>query len=914
MSVQLRNYQVQLIKDIYSSWTNGYRNVMAVSPTGSGKAFTLCTLAQELAYTHRMETTIKVHRKELVSQLCMSLAKLGVYHNVIAQKNTVLDIIEQERREFGTSFYQPNSPITVVSVDTLLSRKEKYKEWGDRQKVWILDEAAHQLKDNKWGKVTEMMPNALGVGFTATPQRLDKKGLGRHAFGLFDVMVQGPTVRHLIDRGYLSKYKVVVPPSQYREFLKDDDSDSKDYTHEAREYASIHSGITGDVVDNYIKFINGKQAIVFADSIKAGMLMEANFAEKGIAAKLLTGSTPDKERLKGVNDYRDGKVKVLINVDLFDEGFDVPGTYAVIMARPTKSLSKFLQMCLDTDTEVLTKRGWLKHNEITKSDIVAGFNTSDSGVEWCEIKELFERPRENEDMFNYSNSHLDFRITSEHDLIVKGNSDTCINWVKETVDKTYQRKSMFKLPVSGFENVKDYNIKDTELELLGWFMSDGTISKKSGQYQMTISQSVSHMLYIKEIRNILNKLKIPFSEHRVIRKDSMQGYPDLIQISVGLLKPKRTFKRWKGKKDLSHILNWFDKSLPEIYNSLSRRQVKILMSTWFKGDGYKLAHVDYEPKTMSITMGGDVNTANKLQALLVTRGFRCNLHVEKRIEGLDNYIIRIKDTTYTTVAGSSVKDGVISGKKTYKRARINKETSNITENVWCLSNRLGTIITRRNGKVVIMGNCGRSLRVALGKDFAVLIDHVGNIKYHGLPDKIRRWTLDNIVKKRERVNLIRICGNTNCNSPFDRALHQCPFCGHEDHKTSRSGGERSPKEALEMVDGDLELLDPETIRELEREIDLEDPDSIAERVTAAAGAIAGKGARKRQIERIEMQKVLSQTIAEWAGIQKQMHHYSDRSIKKKFYNVFNETITVALSLTRADMERINNMIRSMMWD
>lgn len=552
--ISLRGYQIKLIQDIYSGWSSGYRNVMAVSPTGSGKAFTLCTLAEELAYSHRMETTIKVHRKELVSQLCMSLAKLGVYHNVIAQKNTVLDIIEQERREYGSSYYQPNSPITVVSVDTLLSRKEKYKEWGERQKVWILDEAAHQLKDNKWGKATEIMPNAIGVGFTATPQRLDKKGLGRHAFGLFDVMVQGPTVRYLIDNGFLSKYKVVVPPSQYREYLKEDGNDSKDYTHEAREYASIHSGITGDVVDNYIKFINGKQAIVFADSIKAGMLMEANFAEKGIAAKLLTGDTPDKERAKGVNDYRDGKVKVLINVDLFDEGFDVPGTYAVIMARPTKSLSKFLQMC------------------------------------------------------------------------------------------------------------------------------------------------------------------------------------------------------------------------------------------------------------------------------------------------------------------------------------------------------------------------GRSLRVAVGKDFAVLIDHVGNIKYHQLPDKIRRWTLDNIVKKRERVNLIRICGNTNCNSPFDRALHQCPFCGHEDHKSGRAGGERSPKEALEMVDGDLELLDPEMIRQLEREIDLEDPDSIAERVTKAAGPIAGKSARKKQLERIEMQKVLSQTIAEWAGIQKQMHRYSDRSIKKKFYNVFDETITVALSLTRSDMEIMNNKIRGMMWD
>ena len=552
MNVQLRNYQIKLIQDIYNSWSAGHRNVLAVSPTGSGKAFTLCTLARELAYSHRMETTIKVHRKELVSQLCMSLAQLQIPHNIIAQKNSILEVIEQQRREHGQSYYNPNSPITVVSVDTLLSRKDKHKAWGDRQKVWILDEAAHQLKNNKWGKVTEIMPNAIGVGFTATPQRLDKKGLGRHAFGLFDIMIIGPTVRYLIDKGFLSKYKVVVPPSQYREFLRDDGNTTSDYTHEAREYASIHSNVMGDVVENYLKFIPGKQAIVFADSIKAGELMEAAFNTAGVPAKLLTGDTPSKERLKGVNDYRAGLIKALINVDLFDEGFDVPGTDAVIMARPTKSLGKFLQMC------------------------------------------------------------------------------------------------------------------------------------------------------------------------------------------------------------------------------------------------------------------------------------------------------------------------------------------------------------------------GRALRVAKGKEHATIIDHVGNIKYHDLPDKVRRWTLDNIVRKRENVNLIRICGNTACNAPFDRALFICPYCGHHDHKTTRSGGQRDPREELELVDGDLELLDPEVLRELERETDLEDPDALAERVTKAAGIIAGKSARKKQMERIEMQKTLAQTIAEWAGRQKHLG-YADRSIKKKFYLEFQETITVALSLTRAEMEQMNTEIRSNMW-
>lgn len=547
--IKLRPYQEKLIADIYSGWSHNFRNVLAVSPTGSGKAMTLCTLAHQLAYTHGLPVVIKVHRKELVVQLCMTLAQLGIPHNIIAQKGTILEIMEAERRAHGKQFYNHHSPITVASVDTLMARQHKYRNLCESTRVWLLDEAAHQLKDNKWGKAAELFPNALGVGFTATPQRLDKKGLGRHAFGLFDTMVQGPTVRWLIDHGFLSKYKVVAPKSDYRNFLKDTGDETKDYTAEARNYASLHSHIIGDVVKNYIEFINGKQAIVFADSIEAGQKMEKEFLAKGIPAKLLTGETPSAERIKGVFDYREGRIRVLINVDLFDEGFDVPGTDAVIMARPSKSLGKVLQMC------------------------------------------------------------------------------------------------------------------------------------------------------------------------------------------------------------------------------------------------------------------------------------------------------------------------------------------------------------------------GRALRVAKGKEYAMIIDHVGNIKYHQRPCKVRTWTLDNIVKRRDTTNLIRICMNTMCNAPFDRWLHACPECGNEDRPGGRSGGTSTPREALKMVDGDMELLDPETIALLEREIDLEDPYKLEERVSYAAGKAAGAAARKKQLERIEMQKTLSHTIALWAGKQKQRFRLTDRQIKKKFMNDFDEGITVALSLPRADMEKFNQRIQ-----
>ncbi len=156
-------------------------------------------------------------------------------------------------------------------------------------------------------------------------------------------MVEGPNTRWGIENGHLCRYKIVIPESDYNNHLKAA-SEGHDYTRGAMAQASSASHIIGDVVLNYQKFANGKQAIVFASDIGAGHRMEKKYLEAGITAKLLTGNTPDTERLNALIDYRNKKIKVLINVDLFDEGLDVPGIECVIMARPTKSLGKFLQM------------------------------------------------------------------------------------------------------------------------------------------------------------------------------------------------------------------------------------------------------------------------------------------------------------------------------------------------------------------------------------------------------------------------------------------------------------------------------------------------------------------------------------------------------------------------------------------
>jgi hypothetical protein len=198
------------------------------------------------------------------------------------------------------------------------------------------------------------------------------------------------------------------------------------------------------------------------------------------------------------------------------------------------------------------------------------------------------------------------------------------------------------------------------------------------------------------------------------------------------------------------------------------------------------------------------------------------------------------------------------------------------------------------------------------KPYAIVIDHVGNIGFgkkelHGLPDKIRQWSLDNVIRKREAVNLLRICINTSCNSPFDRVLYACPYCGTADQKPSREGGlPRKPAELLSMVDGDMDLLDPETIRELEKEMNLEDPYEREARITRQIGAAAGVNARKKQIERIEMQRELSITISKWAG--KMSKWYTERQLKKQFYIQFEHSITGALSLPTSEMQDLKNII------
>lgn len=340
--IVLRHDQQALKSDINNQWSAGAQNVLGVLATGGGKSVIASDLVLDAFLSNKQQAVI-AHRNELVSQMSLHIARRGVQHRIIGAAETVTQITRFHRKEFGRSFVNPSARTAVVGVDTLVSRAEKLKDWARQTDQWIIDEAHHVLRANKWGKAVELFPNARGLGITATPLRADGNGLGRQYEGVFDAMCVGLEMRALIELGALSDYEIVCPKSD----LEVDDIEvgaSGDWSNQKLRAAAKKSHIIGDVVACYCQYAWGKQAICFATDVETAGEIADKFHAAGIYAASLSANTNFAVREKYIDEFKNGKLKVLVNVDLFDEGFDVPACEVVIMARPTASLGKYRQM------------------------------------------------------------------------------------------------------------------------------------------------------------------------------------------------------------------------------------------------------------------------------------------------------------------------------------------------------------------------------------------------------------------------------------------------------------------------------------------------------------------------------------------------------------------------------------------
>ncbi|MFA5403302.1 MAG: Hint domain-containing homing endonuclease [Ignavibacteria bacterium] len=421
---------------------------------------------------------------------------------------------------------------------------------------------------------------------------------------------------------------------------------------------------------------------------------------------------------------RNGRVVVLGNC-----GFDFPQLDSITLARPTISLRLYYQQCLDVHTEILTGRGFLKYNEITEFDKSASYNIETGEIKWENIEEIIERPlQKNEYICGATNNFLDFRVTNQHNLIYK--SRRAKLYRKDKAENIFKYKDMIYLPVCGEEKARGSNLTDDEIRFLGWFLSDGNLNKKTKG--ITIVQSLVHKEYIKEIRRVLNSCGMKFGETRCKRKGDLAKYQDCIHFYISYGNPRGTEK---DKRGWAYLEPYINKNMSNEYFRMTREQVKILISAIFLGDGFKKKTIDYNSKTISIITGNNKIYTDNLQALLITRGFRCNVSLSRNW-----YILYIKDVKHSTIPGYNVKNNVIK-KKAINRVRF-KNYGYKECMVWCIRNETGTIVTRRNGKVLIMGNCGRGIRPYTYKD--------------GTQKKCKVIDLTNNVKKLGRIETIEL--------------------------------------------------------------------------------------------------------------------------------------------------------------
>lgn len=334
----LRDFQNDAKNKILESWNEGHQYVMCVLPTGGGKTVLFSHIVAEL----ERPAVLIAHRQELVSQAAFTLNKNCVPHGIIAPQAVVSEIIRAEIDMFGKSYYQPRAAVRVAGVNTITVRDTKDK-WFQQVEYVIVDEGHHVLKDNIFGKAVQMFPTARGLFPTAHAIRADGRGLGRHADGLVDSLVVGPSAKKLIDRGYLVDYRLICPPSDIDLSAVPVGSTGDFVPAKLRSAMHQSSTIVGDVVREYLRFAPGKLGLTFAVDIEAAQEIVTAYKAAGINADIITGDTSISDRARMMRKFRARELLQLVSVDVLGEGTDVPAVEVISMARPTTSFQLYAQ-------------------------------------------------------------------------------------------------------------------------------------------------------------------------------------------------------------------------------------------------------------------------------------------------------------------------------------------------------------------------------------------------------------------------------------------------------------------------------------------------------------------------------------------------------------------------------------------
>ena len=328
----LRDYQQEMKLRLFEEWEL-HRSVMVQMPTGTGKTHLLAAVVKEFLCGGGvgMRVWIVAHRRELVEQIEETVARYGMGKEP--------DKSAKNGRTGKDSMPEESGRVRVFSIQWL-SRNRKIMD--GQPDLIVIDEAHHALAET-YRELWKRYPEARKLGMTATPCRLSRKGFT----DLFDTLITSWSIAEFIGRGWLSSFDYVsirANSSEQRliDSLKKRGADGDYQVKEMNAVLNRETGIR-QLYESVRRYAAGKKGIVYAVSIAHARQIAAYYSLHGVESVAIDSRTPALERKELVEDFRRGKISVLVNVDIFSEGFDCPDVEFVQLARPTLSLAKYLQ-------------------------------------------------------------------------------------------------------------------------------------------------------------------------------------------------------------------------------------------------------------------------------------------------------------------------------------------------------------------------------------------------------------------------------------------------------------------------------------------------------------------------------------------------------------------------------------------
>ena len=316
-----------------------YRSVMAQMPTGTGKTVVLASVVESFLGEHPLKSVwIVAHRRELVSQIQETIER--VFSNRLAEKEDGSSDNLIEKPLDSSLFTLRSSLIKAMSIQWLARH---YDEIGEEPGMIVIDEAHHALAKT-YKEMWDRFPKAKFLGLTATPCRLNGKGF----IDLFDVLVQSWSVPEFISKGRLATYDFVSIKSngvtqRLIDSLQKRGADG-DYQNKEMDMLLNKRPSIERLYQSFEEYGKDRKGIVYAINISHAKKIMELYQEHGIKAVAIDSKTPAAERQADIEAFKKGDIQVLVNVDIFSEGFDCPDVEFVQLARPTLSLAKYLQM------------------------------------------------------------------------------------------------------------------------------------------------------------------------------------------------------------------------------------------------------------------------------------------------------------------------------------------------------------------------------------------------------------------------------------------------------------------------------------------------------------------------------------------------------------------------------------------